>query len=144
MRISDWSSDVCSSDLGPLSAWRKAASSRVKRHVTLKRPSRGRWYPPDSPAWTEPAKGAPMSDDIYDDDDGHEAAPMEMLASYFAAPDWPHEMVGTDETFESALGSCTTYERRAAWGSADGVNPHLALPATRAVGVYWGTDGSEE
>src|SRR3546814_8117663 len=81
MRISDWSSDVCSSDLGPLSAWRKAASSRVQRHVTLKRPSRGRRYPPDSPAWTEPAKGAPMSDDIYDDDDGHEAAPMEMLAS---------------------------------------------------------------
>ena len=37
-----------------------------------------------------------MSDDIYDDD-GQEAAPMDMLASYFAAHDWAHEMVGEDE-----------------------------------------------
>src|SRR3546814_13968099 len=131
MRISDWSSDVCSSDLGPLSAWRKAASSRVKRHVTLKRPSRGRWYPPDSPAWTEPAKGAPMSDDIYDDDDGHEAAPMEMLASYFAAHDWPHEMVGEDEIVATAQGSWTTFELRAVWRSAEGVLQLLAFPDLR-------------
>src|SRR3546814_12974986 len=59
------------------------------------------------------SKGAPMSDDIYDDDDGHEAAPMEMLASYFAAHDWPHEMVGEDEIVATAQGSWTTYELRA-------------------------------
>ena len=35
-----------------------------------------------------------MSEDIYDDEDGQDAAPMDMLSSYFAAHDWPHEMVG--------------------------------------------------
>src|SRR3546814_15851269 len=37
MRISDWSSDVCSSDLGPSNASRAAASA-PRRHVTKESP----------------------------------------------------------------------------------------------------------
>src|SRR3546814_7496248 len=74
-----------------------------------------------------------MSYDIYDDDDGHEAAPMEMLASYFAAHDWPHEMVGEDEIVATAQGRWTTYELRAGWRSADGVIQLLAFPDIRGV-----------
>src|SRR3546814_3483130 len=77
MRISDWSSDVCSSDL--------------------------------------------------------EAAPMDMLASYFAAHDWPHEMVGDDEIVATAQGSWTTYELRAVWRADDGVIQLLAFPDIRVV-----------
>src|SRR3546814_13357888 len=72
-----------------------------------------------------------MSDDIYDDDDGHEAAPMEMLASYFAAHDCPHEMVGEDEIVATAQGSWTTYQLRAVWRSDDGVLQLLAFPDLR-------------
>ena len=74
-----------------------------------------------------------MSDDIYDDDDGQEAAPMEMLASYFAAHDWPHEMVGEDEIVATAQGSWTTYELRAVWRADDGVIQLLAFPDIRVV-----------
>jgi len=94
---------------------------------------RGRRHWPDSPAWFELAKGARMSDDIYDDDDGQEAAPMEMLASYFAAHDWPHEMVGEDEIVATAQGSWTTYELRAVWRADDGVIQLLAFPDIRVV-----------
>src|SRR3546814_1964919 len=74
-----------------------------------------------------------MSDDIYDDGDGHEAAPMDMLASYFAAHDWPHEMVGDDEIVATAQGSWTTYELRAVWRADDGVIQLLAFPDIRVV-----------
>ena len=74
-----------------------------------------------------------MSDDIYDDDDGQDAAPMEMLASYFAAHDWPHEMVGEDEIVATAQGSWTAYELRAVWRPDDGVIQLLAFPDIRVV-----------
>ena len=74
-----------------------------------------------------------MSDDIYDDDDGQDAAPMEMLAAYFAAHDWPHEMVGEDEIVATAQGSWTTYELRAVWRADDGVIQLLAFPDIRVV-----------
>lgn len=73
-----------------------------------------------------------MSDDIYDDE-GHDAAPMEMLASYFAAHDWPHEMVSEDEIVATAQGSWTTYELRAVWRPDDGVIQLLAFPDIRVV-----------
>ena len=74
-----------------------------------------------------------MSDDIYDDDDGQDAAPMEILASYFAAHDWPHEMVGEDEIVATAQGSWTAYELRAVWRPDDGVIQLLAFPDIRVV-----------
>lgn len=74
-----------------------------------------------------------MSDDIYDDDDGQEAAPMDMLASYFAAHDWAHEMIGEDEIVATAQGSWTTYELRAVWRPDDGVIQLLAFPDIRVV-----------
>src|SRR3546814_20729920 len=74
-----------------------------------------------------------MSDDIYDDDDGQEAAPMDMLASYFAAHDWPHEMVGDHEIVATAQGSWTTCELRAVWRAADGAIQLLAFTDIRVV-----------
>ena len=74
-----------------------------------------------------------MTDDIYDDEDGQEAAPMDMLASYFAAHDWPHEMIGEDEIVATAQGSWTTYELRAVWRPEDGVLQLLAFPDIRVV-----------
>ena len=74
-----------------------------------------------------------MTDDIYDDDDGQEAAPIDMIASYFAAHDWPHEMVGEDEIVATAQGSWTTYELRAVWRPEDGVLQLLAFPDIRVV-----------
>ena len=74
-----------------------------------------------------------MTDDIYDDDDGQEAAPIDMIASYFAAHDWPHEMVGEDEIVATAQGSWTTYELRAVWRPDDGVIQLLAFPDIRVV-----------
>ena len=74
-----------------------------------------------------------MTDDIYDDDDGQEAAPIDMIASYFAAHDWPHEMVGEDEIVATAQGSWTTYELRAVWRADDGVLQLLAFPDIRVV-----------
>ena len=74
-----------------------------------------------------------MTDDIYDDDDSQEAAPIDMIASYFAAHDWPHEMVGEDEIVATAQGSWTTYELRAVWRAEDGVIQLLAFPDIRVV-----------
>jgi hypothetical protein len=74
-----------------------------------------------------------MTDDIYDDDDGQEAAPIDMIASYFAAHDWPHEMVGEDEIVATAQGSWTSYEMRAVWRPDDGVIQLLAFPDIRVV-----------
>ena len=73
-----------------------------------------------------------MSEDHYDDDN-HEAAPMDMLASYFAAHDWPHEMVSEDEIVATAQGSWTTYELRAVWRADDSVIQLLAFPDIRVV-----------
>jgi hypothetical protein len=73
-----------------------------------------------------------MTDDLFDDD-GHEAAPMDMLASYFAAHDWAHEMVSDDEIVATAQGSWTSYELRAVWRAEDGVIQLLAFPDIRVV-----------
>lgn len=74
-----------------------------------------------------------MSDTIYDDDDGQDEAPMEMLANYFAAHDWPHDMVSEDEIVATAQGSWTSYELRAVWRPEDGVIQLLAFPDIRVV-----------
>ena len=74
-----------------------------------------------------------MNDPIFDDDDGQEAAPLDMLASYFAARDWPHEMVSEDEIVATAQGSWTSYELRGVWRSDDGVLQLLAFPDIRVV-----------
>lgn len=68
-----------------------------------------------------------------DDDDGHDAAPIEMLASYFAAHDWPHELVSEEEIVATAQGSWTTYELRAVWRADDGVIQLLVFPDIRVV-----------
>lgn len=71
-----------------------------------------------------------MSDSLYDDEN-QEAAPMEMLASYFAAHDWAHEMVSEEEIVATAQGSWTSYELRAVWRADDGVVQLLAFPDIR-------------
>lgn len=73
-----------------------------------------------------------MSDTLYDDDD-QDAAPMEMLAQYFAAHDWPHDMVSEEEIVATAQGSWTSYELRAVWRPEDGVIQLLAFPDIRVV-----------
>jgi hypothetical protein len=73
-----------------------------------------------------------MSDTLYDDD-GQDSAPMEMLAHYFAAHEWPHDMVSEDEIVATAQGSWTSYEMRAVWRPDDGVIQLLAFPDIRVV-----------
>lgn len=58
---------------------------------------------------------------------------MEMLAAYFAAHDWAHEMVSEDEIVATAQGSWTSYELRAVWRADDGVIQLLAFPDIRVV-----------
>ncbi|MEY4269419.1 MAG: hypothetical protein RLZZ58_635 [Pseudomonadota bacterium] len=73
-----------------------------------------------------------MSDDIFDD--GHEeAAPIDMLGSYFAAHGWPHELVSEDELVATCQGSWTGYELRAIWRQEDSVIQLLAFPDIKVV-----------
>ena len=63
----------------------------------------------------------------YDRDD---AAPIDMLESYFAAHGWEHERQD-DEVIAKVKGSWTQYELRALWREEDSVIQFLAFPDIR-------------
>ena len=60
-----------------------------------------------------------------------EAAPIDMLAAYFEAHEWPFEHVGEDEIVATSQGSWAQYEIRAIWREDDQVLQLLALPDIR-------------
>ena len=60
-----------------------------------------------------------------------DAAPVEMLASLFAARGWPCEMVSEDEMTGEVQGSWANYQLRAIWRAEDGVLQFLCLPDIR-------------
>lgn len=68
------------------------------------------------------------NEDIDRDDD---AAPVDMLASLFAARGWPHELVGQDEVSGDVQGSWASYQLRGIWRSEDHVLQLLCLPDIR-------------
>jgi len=60
-----------------------------------------------------------------------DAAPVDMLASLFAARGWPCEMVSDDEMTGEVQGSWANYQLRAIWRAEDGVLQFLCLPDIR-------------
>lgn len=63
--------------------------------------------------------------------DGHEAEPLDMLASYFEANGWAYQINGEDEIAATTQGSWTQYEFRAIWREEDQVLQLLVLPDIR-------------
>ncbi|HZV17867.1 MAG TPA: YbjN domain-containing protein [Sphingobium sp.] len=61
-----------------------------------------------------------------------EAEPIDMLAAYFEAHEWPFEHVGEDEIVARHRGSWTEYEVRAIWRDEDMVLQLLVMPDIRA------------
>lgn len=64
------------------------------------------------------------------DDERDDAAPIDMLESYFAAHGWTHER-HEDEVVAHVKGSWTEYELRALWREEDSVLQFLAFPDIR-------------
>ena len=64
------------------------------------------------------------------DDEREDAAPVDMLESYFAAHGWTHERQD-DEVVAHVKGSWTEYELRALWREEDSVLQFLAFPDIR-------------
>ncbi len=64
------------------------------------------------------------------DDEREDAAPIDMLESYFAAHGWTHERQD-DEVVAHVKGSWTEYELRALWREEDSVLQFLAFPDIR-------------
>ncbi len=64
------------------------------------------------------------------DDERDDAAPIDMLESYFAAHGWTHERQD-DEVVAHVKGSWTEYELRALWREEDSVLQFLAFPDIR-------------
>ena len=60
-----------------------------------------------------------------------EAEPIDMLAAYFEAHEWPFEHVGDEEIVARHRGSWTEYEVRAIWRDEDQVLQLLVLPDIR-------------
>lgn len=71
-----------------------------------------------------------MGNDEFEQD-GHEAEPLDMLASYFEANGWAFQHSGEDEIAATIQGSWTQYELRAIWREEDQVLQLLALPDIR-------------
>ncbi len=71
-----------------------------------------------------------MENDEFEQD-GEDAEPLDMLASYFEANGWAFEHCGEDEIAASTRGSWTQYEIRAIWRPEDQVLQLLALPDIR-------------
>lgn len=70
-----------------------------------------------------------------------EAEPIDMLAAYFEAHEWPFEQVSDDEISARYQGSWTEYEIRAIWREDDQVLQMLVLPDIRVAedkrgGIY--------
>jgi hypothetical protein len=64
------------------------------------------------------------------DDEREDAAPIDMLESYFAAHGWDHERQD-EEVVARVKGSWTQYELRALWREEDSVLQFLAFPDIR-------------
>ena len=64
------------------------------------------------------------------DDEREDAAPIDMLESYFAAHGWTHERQDY-EVVAHVKGSWTEYELRALWREEDSVLQFLAFPDIR-------------
>ncbi|MGJ3649089.1 YbjN domain-containing protein [Sphingomonas sp. GlSt437] len=64
------------------------------------------------------------------DDERDDAAPIDMLESYFAAHGWDHERQD-EEVVAKVKGSWTQYELRALWRDEDSVLQFLAFPDIR-------------
>ncbi len=64
------------------------------------------------------------------DDEREDAAPIDMLESYYAAHGWTHERQD-DEVVAHVKGSWTEYELRALWREEDSVLQFLAFPDIR-------------
>ena len=60
-----------------------------------------------------------------------ESAPVDMLASLFAARGWPYEFVSDDEISGEVQGSWANYQVRAIWRAEDHVLQLLCLPDIR-------------
>ncbi|MCB2013519.1 MAG: YbjN domain-containing protein [Sphingobium sp.] len=71
-----------------------------------------------------------MGNDEFEED-GHEAEPLDMLASYFEANGWAFQHNGEDEIAAKMQGSWAQYEIRAIWRPEDQVLQLLALPDIR-------------
>ncbi len=74
-----------------------------------------------------------------------EAAPLDMLAMFFAAHGWSFERVGDDEIVATTQGSWASYELRGIWREDDQVLQLLAFPDVRVApekrGPVWETIG---
>ena len=62
-----------------------------------------------------------------------EAEPIDMLAAYFEAHEWPFEHVAEDEISAKYRGSWTEYEIRAIWREDDQVLQVIVMPDIRIV-----------
>mgnify|MGYP003633059167 CR=1 FL=1 len=71
-----------------------------------------------------------MGNDEFEQD-GNEAEPLDMLASYFEANGWAFQQNGEDEIAATTQGSWTQYEIRAIWREEDQVLQLLVLPDIR-------------
>lgn len=80
------------------------------------------------PIWTGDAY---MIDRDEFSGDEQEAEPIDMLAAYFEAHDWPFDHVGEDEIIARHRGSWTEYEIRAIWRDDDMVLQLLVIPDIR-------------
>ena len=60
-----------------------------------------------------------------------DAAPIDMLESYFAAHGWQHERVRDDEIVATVQGSWAQYELRSVWREEDRVLQFLGFPDIR-------------
>lgn len=72
-----------------------------------------------------------MMDSDEFESEGHEAAPIDMLAAYFEAHGWSYELVGDDEIVANTQGSWAQYEMRAIWRQEDQVLQLLVMPDIR-------------
>ncbi|PZU57047.1 MAG: hypothetical protein DI547_14515 [Sphingobium sp.] len=72
-----------------------------------------------------------MMDSDEFENEGQEAAPIDMLAAYFEAHGWSFEHAGEDEIVANTQGSWAQYELRAIWREEDQVLQLLVLPDIR-------------
>lgn len=68
----------------------------------------------------------------YDDDDGSDE-PIDVLARYFDAHGWPHDMVSDEEIVTTVQGSWASYELRGVWRGEDGVLQILLFPEIKVM-----------
>ena len=72
-----------------------------------------------------------MTLEDFEEAEGENAAPIDMLEHYFSALGWASERTGEEEIVSSFQGSWSQYELRAIWREDDHVLQFLALPDIR-------------